>query len=273
MTRLAFLTSMEHLGDEVTGRPMHASNPDHRLLLLGAGGWFGQTTLSLLQQRFPSWAVLPMTARSRSVLIGSNEVQLHGWDMAAAAAWQPTLVANCAFLTRDRVSDLGLDPTSPSTRAITDDFLQLLGLPSLTGALTISSGAAVTADGAVPPIDLNPYGHLKRQEELRSAERARHSSLPLVIARAWSVSGPYVRRPVDYAFSDVILQAATGRIDLRAGHEVWRRYVSVADLMAVSFQRLLDSWSGTIDSGGDLIELRELARQVIDELGLQVEVR
>jgi nucleoside-diphosphate-sugar epimerase len=258
--------------DGASGRHVHPSVPEQRVLLLGAGGWFGQTTLSLLQRRFPSWAVLPMTARGRSVKIGSQEVQLHSWDMKAAAAWQPTLVANCAFLTRDRVSDLGPDTYIELNRAITDDFLRLLRLPSLTGALTVSSGAAVNPEGVPPPLESNPYGHLKRQEELRAADQARQSSLPLVIARAWSVSGPFVQRPRDYAFSDLITQAVTGRVTLRAGHAVWRRYVSVVDLMSVSLSRLLGGWSGTIDSGGDQIELRELASMVIDELGVGAEV-
>ena len=65
-----------------------------------------------------------------------------------------------------------------------------------------------------------------------------------------------------YAFSGFILQAHSGRIDITAQQPVFRRYVSVEDLLTVCVTRLLDGWTGTIDSGGELIEMGEFAARV-----------
>jgi nucleoside-diphosphate-sugar epimerase len=241
----------------------HPAVAPHRVLLLGAGGWFGRTTLELLHTHWPAWPVLALTGRPRVITLGGRTIQLGGWEHAAAEEWRPTLVINCAFLTRDRVKDLGTDEFVAANTRLTDRFLETLALDSVRSGITVSSGAACTTDGHAPALADNPYGHLKWREEDLSRGLAVASEKTLVIARAWSVSGPHVGRPRAYAFSDLIVQAHEGRVQVRAPHLVWRRYVSVHDLMRVSVMRLLDSWSGTIDSGGPLVEIGGLARRVV----------
>jgi nucleoside-diphosphate-sugar epimerase len=231
--------------------------------LLGAGGWFGRTTLELLRQRHIDWSVLAITHRPRPVQIDDEQLQLHGWEEHLVDNFQPTLVLNCAFLTRDRLSDLGVDEYAARNTAATARFLAASSAESVVGSLTVSSGAAWTVDGAAPALHDNPYGHLKRREEQLARDLSDSTGRALVVTRAWSVSGPYVGRPRAYAFSDLVLQAAQGRVHVRAPHPVWRRYVSVHDLMSVSLSRLVDGWSGTIDSGGPLVELGDLARRVV----------
>jgi len=81
-----------------------------------------------------------------------------------------------------------------------------------------------------------------------------------------------VTRPRDYAFSDLILQAAEGRVGIRAAHEVWRRYVGVDDLLAVCVSLAIEGWSGDVDSGGPLVELGDLAALVVAELNPGAEI-
>jgi nucleoside-diphosphate-sugar epimerase len=133
-------------------------------------------------------------------------------------------------------------------------------------AVTVSSGAAVTGASELPDAETNPYGYLKRVEEILSRSVAGAHEVALVVCRAWSVSGPFVTRPRDYAFSDLILQAAEGRVEIRAAHEVWRRYVGVDDLLAVCVSLALEGWSGDVDSGGPLVEIGELAGQIVAQL-------
>jgi nucleoside-diphosphate-sugar epimerase len=110
-------------------------------------------------------------------------------------------------------------------------------------------------------------------EEVLSRDVADSHSVALVVCRAWSVSGPLVTRPADYAFSDLITQAASGRIVIRAPHEVWRRYVGVDDLLAACITLAGDSWAGEVNSGGPLVELAELAEAIAAEVrpGTEVE--
>jgi nucleoside-diphosphate-sugar epimerase len=253
----------------VTGRETSAtgdltSRMPERVLILGAGGWFGRTTIGLLGRLYPQWTLLPVTGTPRTALISGLSTQLYGWNPAQVWDFAPTTVLNFAFLTRDRVDDLGIGRFIEENELLTSRFLDVVRSASVRRALTVSSGAAVAPAGAAPDIQENPYGHLKFVEERTARDAAEQTDTLLVIARAWSVSGGLVGRPHAYAFSDLIMQAAAGHVRVHSRHEVWRRYVAVDEFVHVALQRLLQHWSGTIDSGGPLIEIRTLARRVVE---------
>ncbi len=168
---------------------------------------------------------------------------------------------NFAFLTRGKEASLGVEAYARANEELSRRFDEAATLPSVRAALTVSSGAAlVTPEGADLPI--GSYGLAKRAEEARALALA--GSRAVVVARAWSLSGTLVQETRAYAFSDLVLQARTGRIRVTAGGEVWRRYCGVDDYLAVCVARLLAGWSGVIDSGGPEVELRELARLVAE---------
>jgi nucleoside-diphosphate-sugar epimerase len=245
--------------------------PEDRVLVLGAGGWFGSTLLALLAESATEARVLGLTRLPRRVTVGRHSWDLGGWDWDTVTGFAPSLLLNCAFLTRERVEQTGLKDYVADNVVLTSRFLRTIGLPSVRGALTVSSGAAVDSSG-IPDVELNPYGHLKRAEEILSRDVAAAHDVPLVVSRAWSVSGPLVQRPRDYAFSDLILQVAAGPIQVRAAHEVWRRYVGADDLLAVCLSLAIDGWTGVVDSGGELVEIGDLAKRVAElRPGTQIE--
>ena len=246
--------------------------PESRVLVLGAGGWFGSTFLDLIAGSGCGADVLALTGRPRQLAVGGHEWELRGWDWGLVESFEPSLVVNCAFLTRERADEVGYERYVAENVALSSRFLRTLTLPSVHAAVTISSGAAVAAASELPDAETNPYGYLKRVEEILSRSVAGAYEVALVICRAWSVSGPFVTRPRDYAFSDLILQASEGRVAIRAAHEVWRRYVGVDDLLAVCVSLAVDGWSGDVDSGGPLVELGELAARIVAELSPGVEI-
>jgi nucleoside-diphosphate-sugar epimerase len=237
-----------------------------RILLLGAGGWFGRTFLELVERSGSGARILPLTGRARTVAVGGRDWELGAWDWRRIFDFEPTLVVNCAFLTREKLPELGYDRYVAENVRLSGRFLATLGIASVRAAVTVSSGAAVDAATGMPDAETDPYGYLKWSEEVVSRSLSEANGIALAVCRAWSVSGALVGRPHDYAFSDLVLQAASGRLDVRAAHEVWRRYVSVDDLLAVCSALALDGWSGAVDSGGPLVEIGELAAAVAAEL-------
>ena len=218
--------------------------PTDRIAVLGARGWFGKTFLSLLPTDIPT------------LLTASRADGLHSeWSWERVQEFAPTVVANFAFLTRERIAIEGVEEFTTTNTTLIEQFKRTASLSSVRAALTVSSGAALTEPE-------EPYGALKLLEESVAADLA-SPSRSTVVLRAYSVSGPFVRRPHDYAFSDFILQARQGRVSVAAAHLVLRRYVSAADALAVAGTSALDGWSGTIDTGGDLVEMGELAQRVI----------
>lgn len=217
--------------------------PDDRLLILGGSGWFGHTLHTLIGDTVTTHATA-----------SNQRPGYHTWDASRIAAFAPTIVANFAFLTRERLHTEGTARFIHTNQKLTAQFLHAASQPNVRLALTVSSGAAITEPE-------HPYGRLKLHEE-HQALQLQTPTRNIVIARAYSVTGPHVRRPHDYAFSDFILQARTGTIHIRATTPVYRRYVSVADYLTVCLALGLDGWTGTIESGGDLHEIGDLAHHI-----------
>ncbi len=222
-------------------------SPTERFLVLGASGWFGQTFLRIVH---PHLHILKTASTKRDKFVA--------WNAKAFRDFNPTVVVNFAFLTSEKVDTEGVETFIAVNELLTEQFIDASNFPTVRAALTVSSGAAVAF-----PLDMetNPYGVLKKREEDAALDLVTERR-SVVVARAWSVSGPDVRTPRKYAFSDLVLQAKSGAIQVNASQPVFRRYVGVDDFLEVSMARLLSGWSGTIDSGGELIEVGELAERV-----------
>jgi nucleoside-diphosphate-sugar epimerase len=234
-----------------------------RILILGGAGWFGRTSIALLS-RFGARSLFATGGRSRQIEVDSRVIHIAKFSKLEIECFQPEIVLNFAFLTREKVASVGLEEFIDANQRLLRQFEWCARLTSVRQAVTISSGAAIATEGAPTPGD--SYGILKRQEEeiaLNLASGRRN----VVVGRAWSVTGPYVQRPREYAFSDLVCQGLTGDPTVTATHEVWRRYCDVGEFLSVllclsTFENAL-----VLDSGGPLIELRELATAVANVMG------
>jgi nucleoside-diphosphate-sugar epimerase len=222
-------------------------SPTDRFLVLGASGWFGQTFLRLVQ---PQAQILATSSTKRD--------EFATWNAESFRDYKPTVVVNFAFLTSEKVENEGFETFIATNELLTEQFLEASNFPTVRAALTVSSGAAVAF-----PLDMatNPYGVLKKREEEAALELVTERR-SVVVARAWSVSGPLVRRPRAYAFSDMVMQASEGRVLVSSDRPTYRRYVSAQDFLAVCLESSMMGRSGVIDSGGEFIEMLELAHLI-----------
>lgn len=236
-------------------------NDDDRVLVTGASGWFGRTALDLLHPL--GLPVLAIASRTRTISLSGRLVGVRTWDDEEVARFRPTVVIDCAFLTRDRTSDVPLADYVAANRLLTDRMVAAVSRPDVRIALTVSSGAAVyPVDALSHTLEQNPYGYLKREAEARIAEAMAERPGSAIIARAWSVSGAHVQKPRNYALGSMILAAREGSIHVSARRPVFRRYVLAEELLALG---LAEGAIGdaVIDSGGELVEMGELAARVV----------
>jgi nucleoside-diphosphate-sugar epimerase len=182
------------------------------------------------------------------------------WNPEVVEAFAPTVVANFAFRTRDKLALLGPAKFEEENLQLINQMAFSLKIPSVRMGLTISSGAVLDAAAGRKP-DL--YGELKALEE-EVAQSFAGKGKNIVVARVFSVSGPFVSRVSDYAFSDLVSKAIKGRIEVTSDRKTFRRYVSVGDLLEVAL-RTANHRSAIIESGGELVELADLA-ELIREL-------
>lgn len=238
--------------------------PQDRIIVTGAGGWFGRTAIALLLDAFgPS-------VLGRTVLAGQSArvIQVSGQPVAVRVPSARELaglgaehVINCGFPTRDKASALGLADYSAACEQSTQLWLTLAASAGKS-AVTFSSGAAVDADHGSGDAGTEVYAAMKRDEE-RETARLSAAGHPVTVARVWSVSGSLVQRPAAYAFSDLVGQHVRGqRAAVSAQVAVWRRYCLIDDVIAVAWASAAARSLPLFDSGGDLIELRQLAAMI-----------
>lgn len=243
-------------------------NKKDKILVLGASGWFGQTLLNLL-----NLLKLQGLDRNNQVLaIAGKTPGYHAWCYDLVKKFAPTIVLNFAFLTANKIKHLGLEQYITINKELTNRFLQALDLPSVHLGLTVSSGAAVTEHLGEIDLATNPYGYLKKTEEQLALHRISNTK-SVIITRAYSVSGPYLNNPDLYAFSNMINQAISKKhIEIKSKNLVYRRYISIKDLLMVSIKNGLNGNSGIIEGGGNLIELLDLAQIIVNVIDKNITI-
>ncbi|MDH6247879.1 NAD-dependent epimerase/dehydratase family protein [Mycobacterium sp. OTB74] len=232
-----------------------------RVLITGASGWLGRTALDLLAPL--CLPTLALASRARMIRVGDREIECRVWDDREVVAFAPTVVLDCAFLTRGRVAEMPPGEYVATNRALTERLVHATQLPGVRLALTVSSGAAVHPHDALDGlIEDNPYGYLKREAEYRLADAAAETGAVPVVLRAWSISGAHVQEPQGYALGSMIRDADAGAIRIMARRPVFRRYVLAEELLAVG---IAEGGVGpaTIDSGGELVEMAGLAARIV----------
>ena len=211
---------------------------------------------------------LVMGSYAREIVVSGKGFSVRKWDRARVKRFQPDLVFDFAFLTKDSIQILGEQEFARQNRRMSERLLSLAELGTVRNLLTVSSGAAImrTVDSAGCGQDL--YGEQKLANEKALRDIALSGTTKVTIARAWSVTGGHVQKPQNYAFSDFILSAVENRkIIIRAPHPVMRRYCSVEDFLAVALAYGHDKQIAEFDSGGPLVEVGELARHIAENLG------
>lgn len=238
----------------------------NRVLILGGSGWFGRTALAMMPENGVNFLVIGRTRRE--IVVADRIWPIKTWATAEIESFCPQLVLDFAFLTRDVLANVGEGDFLRQTREINRRLFRVLELGSVSRLLTISSGAAV-GHNRVSGRRKDAYSEQKHANDLALRQVARLGKVEVTIARAWSVSGRYVQKPRNYAFSDFLLSAwERGYISVRADHFVYRRYCAVEELLAIGLGHPSSGGLLEFDSGGHLLELAELAQVMTERLEL-----
>jgi nucleoside-diphosphate-sugar epimerase len=239
-------------------------NKDARLIITGASGWFGRTLVDqLIKAGVP---FLCIGSHRRAEAFSGKQIEIFAYDDAEVLDFSPTAIVDFAFLTRDKTGVMSPQDYEETNRRLTDQALTLARIDSVKALVTTSSGASV--HGVV-----DSYSQLKREAEEKFLDETVKLDKSWVNIRPWSVSGPFIRNITGYAFSRFVHDAVfLGKISIESPHMVFRRYVDVGDLVSVAMQLALSgTFTGTIDSGGELVELEQLAHRIFEVI--QVEPR
>jgi nucleoside-diphosphate-sugar epimerase len=247
-------------------------NSDDRVLVTGAGGWFGRTAIAMTREA--GLGLLATGSKDQKIEIDGQSQEVYTQKLEMISNFRPTVVIDTAFVTRERLPVLGYEPYVEANQKIIDQSLAIVAMPSVRKYIGFSSGASMHLAGHTSfSLEENPYAAQKRIYESQVSEIAGALQCDISIARAWSVTGAYFTKPHTFAFTDLITQAKLGLIEIKARHLVYRRYCAIEDVLALC---LLPRSSGTsliLDTGGDLIELSDLAKLVVALVNPHAEIR
>jgi len=250
---------------------------DHRpIVVTGAGGWLGRATLEMLDE------VLGSAVESRVYAFGSTarEQRLRSGRLLKIAPltqladlWkQNALMFHYAYLTKERVGSLGLDEFVAMNTKISSFVEDFICRTNANSIFLPSSGAVYGEIGAIE-IDLhrNPYGFLKRRDELRFMQLSEGGFAKAVVCRIFNISGPFINKGGGYALGSILSDILRGGpIVLKSSRPTFRSYVHVRTVVELALLSLLDEGPSPLpfDTAGDeVVEISDLAARATRLLG------
>lgn len=267
--------------DTSSGFKRKIINENTVFAVTGASGWFGRSTLNLL------WEILGEAnfykrvyafSSKDGVITIENKFTLPTQSLEKIFELKSLdYLFHYAFLTRDRVEQMDIQSYIDTNIGITDLIIKRLKQGDIKGVFATSSGAVYEQDYSLVDCDRelkkNPYGALKRREEILLTESCDSFKISCLILRVFSVMGAFITKPKAYAVGDFIYQALKSQhIRILAERLVWRSYTDIQDLIYLGASYLIEPPQLSpmcVDTCGHTVEMDTLARQVL--LCLQID--
>ena len=248
-----------------------------KVLITGATGWLGRETVARVLE-----GKLDGISKADLLLASSNgrDLELDSLGVFATGALAEFSdiksteavdgLVHLAFITKDKTAEYSFSEYVAKNIALISAACKIIEREKPKWVVVVSSGAIIDRStmGIENNVLQNPYGFCKRIEEALIAESARKVGANIVIGRLWGGTGLYMPIKRAYAISDFIESAKEkNAISINSGGDVIRRYCDAGDFMEVLVRAALKGETTTIDSGGSIIEVGELAKLISARLG------
>ena len=248
-----------------------------KVLVTGATGWLGRETVArVIEGKFEG------ITQSDLLLASSNgrDLELDSLGVYPTVALEYLShreaknsiegLVHLAFITKDKTTQYSFSEYVAKNIELISAACEIIERDKPKWVVVVSSGAIIDR----PTLEIennvvrNPYGFCKRIEEALIAESAHKVGANIVIGRLWGGTGLYMPIKRAYAISDFIESAKEkNAISINSGGDVIRRYCDAGDFMEVLIRAALKGETTTIDSGGSIIEVGELAKLISARLG------
>jgi hypothetical protein len=115
---------------------------------------------------------------------------------------------------------------------------------------------------------------MKMIEEAEIRKTSDEIGANLVNLRLWGATGIHMTEPLKYAIGDLIYQNLTSEnLEIQSNYPVYRRYADASQQMEICLRHSLVGAQLTLDSGGRVLEIGDLAEKIIDTLGSEKTVK
>lgn len=246
------------------------------VVIVGASGWATRAAEFVLTEKLflKSDLLKFYGSYSRTEEINFKKYNVEEWVPQELKA--PTsLFLPLGFLTVDKYFKWGPQEFEARNRQLIHKSVEFIKFNEPERCILISSGIVDKT------LDLSPrnpsylsYAKLKSEEEEQISRICQEMKTKLVICRLFSASGRHIVDPNRYAVGNFVLQGLlTGKIKVKSEGSVLRRYVDMGQLIEICIKAAKEKGLTRFDSGGELIEITELAEMVAHHLGVKVSER
>jgi len=234
-----------------------------RIIITGASGWLGKETISILNNA--NYELQLFASKKKIINLLENV------NFEASSLDEVDLNENSegfihlAHLTKEKIPNLGAQEFINENLLLTSKAAQIIQKTKPKWVVLVSSGAIFdpTNNEIDSNIVTNAYGFGKRVEELIVKNACEIVGANLVIGRLWGASGRFMVPNSAYALSDFIQNAIIHKqININSPYDVFRKYINAAQFMEVLVKSAQFGRNLTINSGGFLVEIGEVAKLV-----------
>ena len=231
-----------------------------RILITGGSGWLGKSSINHIRKHIPRAEIKILGSHSRNMEILGEQFTVENLDQYDPKSFSPDGVIHLAHLTRGRIDEFGLQEYKFQNQKILSKLKTIFEVNQIKWTTVVSSGAV---ESFVGKIENNPYTESKLAEEKFIREYSISNNIGFSIVRLWGSLGFDMPINRNYAVSDFIIQALEkDEIKVKAINKVFRRYVDSREFMSVCIESARVKINDTFSSGGQLIEISDLAREI-----------
>jgi nucleoside-diphosphate-sugar epimerase len=233
----------------------------------GASGWLGTATLraiSRIEGDKAPWAKTLFGSYSRNhTFVGLGEYEIQKYPMALAEKSGTDIFVNLAFKTRDYIKKFGETEYARENLEIIKNSILSARISNPKSIVLISSGVVTKYQQTGGKYHDDAYTRLKIYEEECFKQLSDELDANLIILRMWAATGEDMTEPQKYGIGNLLIQSQLeNAILIESSRKVFRKYADASQQLEICLRAALDGKSMTVNSGGALIEIRDLAERI-----------
>lgn len=236
-----------------------------QIVIYGANGWLGRSAISTLVKNHELFHIddlLLIGSRESRVNIGGVDFEIISQTQSLDLIKKDCIFFNAAFLRRERLHHISLDDFEHLNNAISIFAENIVASGKVMSFINLSSGAAAAMDQKHKNKYSDIYAYLKHYWEERFEKICKGNDARFINCRIFSITGIYLNEFNNLAISSFIGNALKRQTIKVRSPKTLRSYVDAEELCTLLLKLSLSKSDFRIDSGGELVSLKELAEFV-----------
>jgi nucleoside-diphosphate-sugar epimerase len=238
-----------------------------KVLITGGSGWLGKAAVNTLTMSlgFSLDEIMLVSRVPKKIRIGEQVLNSTSWaEIYTTANLRPEYFLPFAFSTREQLGSFGAETYIAMNNTLIRRHSEIIENLQPANVINVSSGAAQDLSKIFNGDEENIYGKLKFAEEESIKKSCNFAGSNLITARLWNCSGFGISKINTFALGNFISSVLDKKnIVINSKRTVFRRYVDISEFLLLCLHSVKRERYQYLESGGELIELRNLAEVVV----------